>query len=192
MTPRNYIADQNKFHLSGPPVWWLHQLHSFDESLVVVPSRMGFYYRLAQKRPLLLPERMVNDLLFKESDTQMLASYGLVPVTTILATANWSNPLMWEDLRQRAPWRMGGAEKVSNAIEAREKQAEEAKQAHLDESLTHRAKDAWGYYKKKIGIQSHMWIPKTSQPTTSFVAPHVRTSSKSAPYRPEVRTSWGS
>ena len=78
----NYVVDENRFRLAGPPQWWLRKLWDFDNSLVVVPSRQGFYYRLAQRRKLKLSDKVVNDALFKESDTKMLASYSLVPVTT--------------------------------------------------------------------------------------------------------------
>src|SRR3972149_5686464 len=157
----NYIPDVNKFRLAGPPSWWLRQLDEFDPSLVVVPSRQGFYYRLAQRRPLKLAEHVVNDALFKESDTQMLATYGLVPVTTILATANWSNPYMFEELRRRAPWRMGGAAAVNANIEAMEKQQEIDKNMKINEMLEYNAKDAYKYYQMKRGLRSHMWSPKT-------------------------------
>lgn len=170
----NYISDQNKFSLAGPPAWWLKQLWDFDHSLVVVPSRQGFYYRLAQRRKLNLPIKIVNDVLFKESDTQMLAAYGLIPVTTILATANWSNPFLFEELRRRAPWRLGGADKVTAALEANEQKAEIDKQAQIDERNTALAKDGWGLYLKKLGLRSHMWIPQTSQPSAPAVAPAIK------------------
>jgi len=157
----NYIVDTNPFSLAGPPKYWLRQLWDFDNSLVVLPSRQGFYYRLAQRRNPNLSADIVNDALFKESDTKMLARYCLVPVTTILATANWSNPYMFEELRRRAPWRMGGAEKVSNELEDQELKDEFDKRMKTDEHLTYLAKDSWNLYKKKIGLQSHMYIPKS-------------------------------
>lgn len=157
----NYIQDVNKFKLGGPPQWWLRRLYDFDNSLVVVPSRQGFYYRLAQRRPLSLAEKMTQDALFKESDTKMLASYGLIPVTTILATANWSNPFLFEELRRRAPWRLGGAQKVIDQVEAQDQKEELDCKAKNDEMLTNYGKDAWGLYLKKIGLRTHMWVPKT-------------------------------
>lgn len=157
----NFIPDVNKFSLAGPPKWWLDQLWAFDDSLVVVPSRQGFYYRLAQRRKPKLSINIVNDALFNESDTKMLARYGLVPVTTILATANWSNPYLFEELRRRAPWRLGGAAKVISMVEADEAKKEMDKQVYQDEHLTSLGKDAWGLYNKKIGVRSHMYIPKT-------------------------------
>lgn len=160
----NYVPDVNKFKLSGPPKWWLSRLWDFDNSFVVVPSRQGFYYRLAQRRRLSLSEKLTQDVLFKESDTQMLASYGLIPVTTILATANWSNPFLFEELRRRSVHRMGGAAKVNAMLEEQEKKDELDRAAKTDEHLTSLSKDAWGMYNKKIGLRTHMWSPKTSQP----------------------------
>jgi hypothetical protein len=157
----NYIVDTNPFSLSGPPKWWLSQLWDFDNSLVVLPSRQGFYYRLAQKRRLNLGNHVVNDAMFNESDTKMLARYSLVPVTTILATANWSNPYLFEELRRRAPWRLGGAEKVTKQLEDQELKDEFDKRMKTDEHLTYLGKDAWNLYRKKIGVRSHMYIPKT-------------------------------
>ncbi len=157
----NYIADENKFKLGGPPKWWLVQLYHFDDSFVVVPSRQGFYYRLAQRRRLSLPEKLTQDMLWKESDTKMLASYGLIPVTTILATANWSNPYLFEELRRRSVHRMGGAAKVNALIEEQEQQEEAARQAKIDDTNSQLAKDAWGLYNKKIGLRSQMWSPRT-------------------------------
>lgn len=183
----NYIPDLNPFHLSGPPKWWLERLWDFDSSLCVLPSRQGFYYRLAQKRPPSLPTKVVEDILKEQGDTRMLSSYNLIPVTTILATANWSNPLMWEDLRQRAPWRMGGAQKVINEIETREKMEDLNRRAQTDELLTYLGKDAWGLYKKKIGTRSHMYSPKTKGGGNSSPAPAIKTQTKTS-YKPIVIT----
>lgn len=174
MTNPNWIVDQNKFQLAGPPAWWLRQLWDFDSSLVVVPSRQGFYYRLAQKRKPSLQASIVTEALFRESDTQMLASYCLVPVTTILATANWSNPFLFEELRRRAPWRLGGTDAVVNQLEEREAQAELEKRAQTDEHLTSLGKDGWGLYRKKIGLRTRMWSPTVKSTTVhENVAPHI-------------------
>lgn len=145
----NYIVDVNRFKLAGPPTWWLKKLWDFDPSLVVVPSRQDCIYRLAQRRPLKLPEHITNDALFNQSDTKMLASYNLVPVTTILSTANWSNPLMFEELRQRAPWRMGGAEKVIKDIEGAELEQEIKSNIAEDARLTEIARKGYRHWKNK-------------------------------------------
>lgn len=158
----NYICDVNRFGLAGPPRWWLAKLWEFDPSLVVVPSRQACVYRLAQRRKLKLRENITNDALFNQSDTKMLASYSLVPVTTIIAVANWGNPLMFEELRRRAPHRNGGAAKVIAEVEAREMQDELDKRKAIDAITTDSAKDGWGMYLKNLGVRSHMYIPKTA------------------------------
>lgn len=159
----NYLEDQNPFRLAGPPKHFLRQLWDFDSSLVVIPSRQGFYYRLAQRRPLRLQDKIVNEALFKESDTRMLASYGLVPVTTILATANWSNPLLFQDLADRAPWRNGGAEKVANLLDARDMDKDRVTHEKTDEMLTDLSKDGWKLYRKKIGL-GRTWHSSATSP----------------------------
>jgi hypothetical protein len=156
----NYIIDINPFKLAGPPKWWLTKLYDFDNSLVVVPSRQGFYYRLAQRRPLRLPDHIVADALFNESDTKMLARYGLVPVTTILATAHW-NEVMFHELALRAPWRMGGTEKVMKAIDEQDLRQDELIQKEIDANITDRAKDGWKVYQSKTGARR--FIDSTKQ-----------------------------
>lgn len=180
MNLNNYIPDVNPFKLVGPPSWWLHKLWDFDDSLVVVPSRQSYLYRLAQRRQPNLSQAVVNEALWKESDTQMLASYNLVPVTTILSTANWSNPFLFEELRRRAPWRLGGAEKVTNDIEQSEWQEEMNTRAATQEHLGYLSKDAWKLYQKKIGTRSHMYSPKTRSSSPKPVSPMVGVPAKQA------------
>jgi hypothetical protein len=178
----NYIVDVNRFKLAGPPKWFLRALWEFDPSLVIVPSRQDCVYRLAQRRKLSLPDHIVNDSLFKESDTKMLASYGLIPVTSILSTATWS-PILIEELRRRASWRQfKSAEDAANAVEAQEAAEELKKQEALDEMLHGVSKDAWQMYRKKIGLQTHGFTLKTdSDKKASSTAPSIRVTQKSAP-----------
>lgn len=147
----NYIVDVNPFKLAGPPQWFLGRLFEFDPSLVIMPSRQGFYYRLAQRRRPNLPTKMVNDLLFRESDTKMLASRQLIPVTTILATANWDNPLLFKELAERAPWRQGGADKVNALLDQYDLTKQAKKNKEVEQNLTDRAKDGWKLYQHKTG-----------------------------------------
>jgi hypothetical protein len=152
-TPRNFIVDTNPFRMAGPPQWWLRKLYEFDPSLVVLPSRQSFVYRLAQRRRLNLAAKIVSDIMKEDADMKMMASYGLVPVTTIIATANWDNPLMFVELANRAPWRLGGADKVTSMLDAQEKAEEIRRAEKLDDSLTYLGKDAWRYYNKRIGVR---------------------------------------
>lgn len=156
----NYIVDLNRFKLAAPPQWFLSKLWEFDNSLVIVPSRQSYVYRLAQRRKLQLSDKIVNDSLFKESDTQMLASYSLVPVTSILANPNWGNPLIFVELARRAPWRQGGADEMEKKILAQEAKEELDKAVAQDDMLNILGKDAWGMYNKKLGLRSQMWSPR--------------------------------
>lgn len=183
----NYVVEANPFHLAGPPDYWLRALWDFDPSLVVIPSRTGFYYRVGQRRPLKVSTALVNDILKEDADARMLASNGLVPVTTMLSTANWSEyPKHLEELRCRAAWRLGGAKKVSDGLDAADRQTEIDKQVKTDVALTDLSKDAWGLYLKKIGVRSHMWIPRTpSSVPTAAESPFK----KSTP-APQILSTW--
>lgn len=156
----NWIPDQNKFKLAGPPKWFLTRLWDFDSSLVIIPSRQDCVYRLAQRRKPNLSQNIVNDSLFKESDTKMMASYSLVPVTSIIATVNWSNPYIFQELANRAPHRQGGQDEVIKRIEAQEREEDLKKAMTEDERRTYLAKDGWNLYLKKLGLRSHMYSPK--------------------------------
>jgi hypothetical protein len=157
----NWIPDVNRFALAQPPQFFLSKLWEFDNSLVILPSRQSPVYRLAQRRKLNLPEKMVNEALFNESDTQLLASYSLVPVTSILGTVNWHDPYLFVELHNRAPHRQGGADKVNALLEDQDAKTELMKAAKQDELLTYLGKDAWGLYNKNIGVRSHMYSPRT-------------------------------
>lgn len=187
----NYIVDTNPFALAGPPDWFLSKLWAYDDSLVIVPSRQGHFYRLAQRRPLKLPERIVNDVLKEQSDTRMLANYSLVPVTTILATVWWDNPILFEELNKRAPWRMGGAKQFTELVEAQDKKRELDIKIKTDDHLDYLAKDSWKYYNKLIGTRSHLWSPtvKSNTPAQGNKAPalHIPASTR---YRPDAAATW--
>lgn len=186
----NYIEASNPFKLSGPPSWFLQQLWQFDSSLVIIPSKQGFYYRLTQRRRLQLPEKIVNEILREQADTQMLASYGLVPVTTILATANWGNPYIFVELQRRAPWRMGGADRYNQLIEEQEKREALNKNLKQDDMLNYLSKDAWRYYQKLIGTRSHLWSPVTKGSKSLSNSHNVVVPSSIKSYKPEVMTTW--
>lgn len=165
----NYIPDQNRFSLAGPPVWWLKLLKDFDSSLYVIPSRQGHYYRLAQKRKLRVATKIVNDIMKEQADTKMLASYGLIPVSTINPLANWS-PLMFEELTARAPWRQGGAEKFIKKVEDVEAEREAKLDAKIDSNLSDRAKDGWKLYQRKTGARTFV-SAKGTRPAPKPIAP---------------------
>jgi hypothetical protein len=176
---RNYLRGTNPFALAGPPDWWLCKLWDFDDSLVIVPSKQGCFYRLAQRRRPTLGAAVATEVLKDEGDTLLLASHHLVPITTLSALANWSNPLMWEDLRQMAPWRHPqGADAFIKDVEALDVQKDAATQAKIDNITESLAKDSWGYYRMKAGLQTRMWSPRTASPKSPAASAAIRTQPK--------------
>lgn len=169
MTP-NWIEDVNRFHLKTPPLALLRRLWDFDSSLVIIPSKQDCVYRLAQRRPISLPKHLLDDPFFNQSDTQMLASYGLIPVTTILAEPNWFHPNFFKELENRAPWRMGGAEKVLTALEEEEMREEAQKKIDEDLRLTDISRQGWRSYQRRTGarvtIDPTRLDPRAQRPAT--------------------------
>ncbi len=181
---RNYIEDTNPFRLSKPPQWWLQKLWDFDDSLVIIPSRSQNVYRLAQKRKPNIATKIVNDSLFRESDTRMLASYGLIPITSIKASVNWSDPYIFEYMRRQTPHMMGGFDKYNELVEKQEIADAAAVQAKIDDRNTQVARDGWRLYLKKIGLRSQMWSPRTktsAQKPTFEQAPAIKVNGPSSP-----------
>ena len=148
----NYYEGSNPFHLAGPPTHWLQKLWDFDNSLVVVPSVQGFHYRIAQRRPLDTKAKLVNDISL-DGDSKVLSALGLVPVTTLLATARWDNPLMWNDLAERAPWRQGGAAAYEAKLDEIEKRKQLDIAAKQDDMTNILARDAYKMYQIKKGTR---------------------------------------
>jgi hypothetical protein len=180
MQMNNFIKDRNPLDLAPPPAWWLKKLWEFDDSLVVVPSRMTYCYRLCQRRAPDKRTNLVHDLQ-ADSDSQMLRSYNMVPVTTIVANPRWDNPVMFEDLRQRMPSRMGGAEKFEAALLSKEQQVKLRERAEREDMLDQVAKDSLKFYNMKRGVRSHLWSPsvpnKPERPTFSK-APMIKVASQ--------------
>ena len=148
----NYIPGKNPFNLAGPPTWWLRKLHDFDPSLVMIPSSQNFVYRLGQRRPVNLNMVLVNDMLGTDSDIRLMARHGVVPITTLLATVNWSNPLLWRDLANMSPDMHGGVDKYVKKIEDKEDRAAAVKAASEQDMLDILSKDSWKLYRKYDGL----------------------------------------
>lgn len=184
----NFIVDKNRFALAAPPKWFLLKLHEYDPSLVIVPSRQGFYYRLAQRRKPSLKDQIAYDAMKEQADTAMLMSHSLIPVTTILANPRWDNPMIFTELTRRAPWRMGGAEEYEKLVIAQDKAEEDAKQAEIDNMLDVLAKDSAGLYGKLTGVRTAMWSPRTPSraPKPAERAPGVVIKQNKPAYRPQV------
>lgn len=147
----NYIPDRNRFKLAAPPQWFLRKLWDYDSSLVIIPSRQNHMFRLAQRRPLTLTMKWAYEMMGGEADSSMMAGYGLVPITTILSTINWSSPLIWAELNDRsAGWRKGMRE-VDNILDRNDRERQERINRDNDTINDARARDGYRLYKTLSG-----------------------------------------
>lgn len=190
MRTPNYIPGQNPFNLSGPPQWWLNKLWEYDSSLAVMASHQGYFYRLGQRRKPDLRTDIVNDVLKEDTDTREMYRHGLIPITTILATARWDNPEIFNELSRRAPWRNGGAEEFEQKILKQERQDALDAAEKQEEMVDDLAKDSWKYYQKLLGLRTHLYSPKTSS-NRPDVQTGIRRVGGQKPYRPQIVTDWG-
>mgnify|MGYP001572678542 CR=1 FL=1 len=143
----NYIGDRNPFQLPAPPAWWLQMLYDYDAQLVAIPSRQESIYRLA-RRTWNRPGIQLMADIHREKDTAMLASYGLVPVTTIVGWGIWGTNI-FNSLRARDIWAHGGAEKFVKLEEDAEAEAEQKRKAAIRDDMWMRSGAAWQSYKQR-------------------------------------------
>ena len=162
----NWIADENPFKLAAPPKWWLQRLWDFDNRLVVIPSRRQMVYRLAQRHPPDPRIQAVEAAMWKDSETKMLASHGLVPVLSITPDVTWENPTIFETLKERAPWMQGGTDKFLAKVEAAEATAEQRRDADTDAMMGERYEGAWNMLRRRMGL-GKTW----HQPFTPMITP---------------------
>ena len=146
---RNFIHDRNPFNLPAPPAWWLQQLSDYDSQLVVIPSRQEAIYRLT-RRTWNRPGIAAMAVIHREQDTAMMASYGVVPVTTIVGWGVWGTNI-FNSLRARDIWAHGGAEKFVKLEEDYEADAERKRKATIRDDMWVRSGDAWRSYQARTG-----------------------------------------
>lgn len=143
----NFIHDQNPFNLPPPPAWWLRRLYDYDSQLVVIPSRVDRVYRLARRTWNTVGITAVA-VIDRHNDSAMLATYGLVPVTSILGWGVWGTNI-FNELRRRDIWAAGGAEAYVKAADEFDESQRQAKRAAVRDDLWMRAGDAWHSYQSR-------------------------------------------
>ena len=145
----NYIPDLNPFGLAPPPPFFLAEMLTFDDQLVVMPSRQEALFRLT-RRSLRAPklgtdDRMPHPLLkaLPSPDTIMMASHGVVPVSTLLHWGVWAWGAVEKELRARDIWAAGGPEKAADLLDAKDQARRDAADAENRADLEARIDDAW-------------------------------------------------
>lgn len=139
----NFIEGTNPFNLARPSPWWLQLLWDYDPELVVIPSCREHAYRLCRRAP--REKRMglrAVGKLHQHPDTIQMINHGLLPVAT-LTTWSVSSDKIIRDLMARDTWRMGGAEKVDDMINAQERASVEQTERRQQQELLYRSGDAF-------------------------------------------------
>lgn len=149
----NYIADNLKSE--QPPQHFLQAVYDFDDKLVLLPSRMtpGAYVvaRRKQYGPIGEAKSIIADEFLKP-DTKMCLLHGLVPVCLMYKTGfGWDATKLLARLAARDLWRMGGADKVADILEAREDKEKADLKASIRAEQWERSGDAWRTYQHRTG-----------------------------------------
>jgi hypothetical protein len=158
-----WIPDVNRFGLEAPPDWFLQRLRDFDHRLVIIPSRKGTglnghergSYILAIRR---LHSAGIGDVAMldnKHPDTNMLHSYGLLPIAplkfgkdVVVWTEHGCTQLI-NTLKARDTWALTGGpdgkdpDAAWQAVEQAEADAAARERATFVDNMRHRARDAW-------------------------------------------------
>lgn len=158
----NYIPDRNRWHMSPPPQWWKQRLYDFDSELRVLPSRKTpCVYILARVAKHTIADK---NILNRESDTAMCASYGLVYVARILRTGpDWQIDNLLNELRAADTWKYGrtaeGLDRLVKELHQAEADQEQKLKAEMRDMFWNRAGDAYRSYKARTGQRTKLNPP---------------------------------
>jgi hypothetical protein len=138
----NWIEGRNPYKLSQPSPWWLQLLFDYDPLLVVMPSVKDCAYRLCRRVPRHGQLGRLVTHLHTHPDTVQMINHGLVPVSTLTTWATRSDKII-RDLMACDTSRVGGAEKASDMLEARERRAADRQDRQLATDLDHVSGEAF-------------------------------------------------
>lgn len=143
----NYLEGANPFNLVGPPTWFLRQLEAMDPALVIFPSCEEGVYRVARR---VTHTPGVLRALSYRPDTKVFVQHRLEPVTSLLPFARWG-PVILQDLAERDIWRVGGADKAADILDARDEEADRRLDCEADDGSDQRAHAAYQATKLRAG-----------------------------------------
>jgi hypothetical protein len=139
----NYLETTNPFGLAAPPDWFLRDLFAQDPALVIFPSMVQPFYRVARRCThtpgLVALQTVLSD---KAADVKLLIAEKLVPVTDIYPRPHWG-PLILEELHKRDIWAAGGADKAADRLEADEAERDARIDRQGDDELDRRGTSAY-------------------------------------------------
>jgi hypothetical protein len=153
MRPKNWLAEvANPFLLKIPPKWFLRDLATFDQDLVLFPGQTEACYRLARKRSKTKGIETVTKWVTAvgtgvPTETAVYVKYGLLPVMALVPTVQWS-PLIFHELRRRDTWTVPQADR---ALDAMEERAQDVRDRTVRDELAARAGSAYRAMKRAPG-----------------------------------------
>ena len=164
-----WIEDLNRFKLERPPDWFLTGLTTYDELLVIIPSRRRRQYLLCRRRKLTAGLGDVAMLDNKHPDTNMCYGYHVLPIAplkwqkTNTDAGLFTQPNLQsliETLKERDAWAIGGGpfakdvNTVADAVETFDATQEAKKDAGLRDMFYHMGRDAWRSLTARVGARS--------------------------------------
>lgn len=135
----NWLGRENPWQLPAPPSWWLKRLHERDAALRVLPGMKEPCYRIARASAAM---QRVKPILGNDSETGRMCREGVVPVISLRPDVVWNDDFFaWLDAHDQ--WRVGGADKFADQLEAQEAQAAERLDERIDDEAGQRASSAY-------------------------------------------------
>lgn len=147
----NYIETRNPFGLAKPPDWFLRDLAAQDPELVIYPSMVQPFYRVARRAKRTPGITALNTVMGdKAADTKVLIEHKLLPVTDIYPNPHWG-PLILNELRARDIWAAGGADKAADRLESQERDREARLDRQMQDELDRRSTSAYFGLQQRLG-----------------------------------------
>lgn len=119
----------------------------FDPDLVIMPHTKQFGYWLLRRRKL---TKGISTVLTLNSDTSVMARYGLIPVTCFGGNITWG-PSVLQWLRDRDTWHVGGGDKAADIYDEQDRANEQRIQRQIDSENEARARSMWRTYTTRSG-----------------------------------------
>lgn len=147
----------NPFNLPTPTVGWLKPIAEYDPELRIVPSQQSPVYRLMRtaRRTGATNAKLWRDKgVQMNPDTQTAFALHLVPITTLTGDAVRQPPehvVQW--LKDHDITAHGGADKVVDQIEARERKTEQAIDDHNRDEVRQRSRASYIGYQYRTGAR---------------------------------------
>lgn len=151
---RIWIAGTSNPHkLPEPPAWWQTIVYDYDKMLRILPSSKDRAYRLCRvaRADARLGLQAMGEI-HKHPDTVTMINHGLVPISTVMPWAVYSNKIL-RDLAARDSWKLEGGDpnKIVNRMEQMEAEAERKQDARRADELGQRSSDAFKHVKALKG-----------------------------------------